>query len=254
MVSVTRRVDEVVQPMNGFLDPLAMEHVRYRDNVTLEAESVNPALVGTAVDYLTRMELGDKIGHAFETPLMGAYLGNRYGEASRLLKGIIGIDDESICNAVRLSTFDSYHRACRPMSIDPDELFIDNATCNNIRNMVIRSKNFFGKGVREFGFRFPEAYTDVIDAGDGDYMTHSGLWDMKVSKHSVNSKQTLQILVYYIMGLHSSNPNFYEIEVLGVFNPRLNTADWIRVNDISKTTIKVVEGYVIGYEQTVVSD
>lgn len=135
------------------------------------------------------------------------------------------------------------------MKTQPIDLVIDKQTCNNIRIMVERTKSFFkiNGPVVETGFTFPGAFTETIDSGDGDYLTRTGLWDMKVSAQGTTNKQTLQILVYYVMGMHSTNPNFKSVETLGIFNPRLNSADVVRIEDIDDYTIEIIERYVIGY-------
>ena len=45
-------------------------------------------------------------------------------------------------------------------------------------------------------------YTETVDSGDGDCLTSDTIWDVKVTKSTPNSKNTLQILMYYIMGKH----------------------------------------------------
>lgn len=48
------------------------------------------------------------------------------------------------------------------------------------------------------GFTFKGGYSPIVTAGDGDYLTKDTLWDFKVSKKELNSKHTLQLLMYYI--------------------------------------------------------
>ena len=50
-------------------------------------------------------------------------------------------------------------------------------------------------------FTFEGGYTNIVSSGDGDYLTEDTLWDFKVSKEEPKSKYTLQLLMYYIMGV-----------------------------------------------------
>ena len=59
---------------------------------------------------------------------------------------------------------------------------------------------------RNFTFE-PTGYTKIVNAGDGDFLTKDTLWDFKVSKSKIDRKQTLQILMYWIMGKHSGKKN-----------------------------------------------
>ena len=249
MVSVTQRVKQVVQPANGFLDPKSLTHIRFRDNEILGEESVQPSTVGSAVDYLSRLMSGDQPGEAFMISLLGAHKAGRYSEAQGYLHRISGLDDTSIENACKLVSFDTYFRSGTPMKKQPADMVVDEGTCNNIRIMVQRTQRFldsYGPVVSN-GFTMNGGYTSTINSGDGDILTSDGLWDIKTTKTGPDKNQTLQILVYYIMGTHSADTRFRSIKRIGLYNARLNTADYIMVSDLDTSTIQVVEKYVIGY-------
>ena len=128
-------------------------------------------------------------------------------------------------------------------------MVVDEGTCNNIRIMVQRTQRFldsYGPVVSN-GFTMNGGYTSTINSGDGDILTSDGLWDIKTTKTGPDKNQTLQILVYYIMGTHSADTRFRSIKRIGLYNARLNTADYIMVSDLDTSTIQVVEKYVIGY-------
>lgn len=128
--------------------------------------------------------------------------------------------------------------------IQPDE-----AAISNIRTMVERSLNFFeqyGPVVLD-GPTFEGGYTDVVSTGDGDFLTEDTMWDFKVSKKPPTNKHTLQVLMYYLMGKHSIHEEFDSVDIIGFFNPRLNTVYQMSVSDISPETIKTIEEEVIGY-------
>lgn len=130
-----------------------------------------------------------------------------------------------------------------------EEIVPDAATILNIRMMVERSLTFFeeyGPIVKD-GFTFEGGYTDTITTGDGDYLTADTLWDFKVSKTKPNKDQTLQLLVYYLMGMQSIHPEFQSIEKLGLYNPRQNKVFRLDLTDISDEILEMVRKEVIGY-------
>ena len=49
------------------------------------------------------------------------------------------------------------------------------------------------------------------------------------------------------MGLHSIRPEFLKIKYLGIYNPRVNVAYRVAVDDIPDDVIAEVEDKVIGY-------
>ena len=133
----------------------------------------------------------------------------------------------------------------------PEETTPDNITIKNIRAMVNRSLEFwkiYGP-VTIDGFTFEtDGYTDVVNSGDGDYLTIDTLWDFKVSKSKPTNKNTLQLLMYFIMGKHSGKDEFKNIKKLGIFNPRLNTVYLLDTSVIPIEIIKEVENEVICYK------
>lgn len=91
-------------------------------------------------------------------------------------------------------------------------------------------------------------YTPTVCTGDGDYLTADTLWDMKVIKSRITSKETLQLLIYWIMGQHSGRDLFKGITRLGVFNPRYNQVYLYDMHDIPAETVRAVERDVICYD------
>lgn len=296
-IPVTGRIRMIKQPYGGYLPVKSLNVIELNyDNYLISSakESVAPNLVGLTVDYLTRYMLtGDK-EKAFFIALKGIdyidELSKIYKEINNnndwhLLNGkdrvelakesldkIKGLDDESIYNAICLSTFDAVYRRgavnqyyfiknnvlrseyydhnLELRCLHPD-VKISEDTCINIRRMVERSLKFFeeyGPMICD-GFTFePDGYTKIVNAGDGDFLTKNILWDFKVSSNKPTSKQTLQILMYYIMGKHSGNPIFDEITNIGIYNPRLNTVYLKSIDEISSDVIDEVSREVIGYE------
>ena len=98
------------------------------------------------------------------------------------------------------------------------------------------------------GFNLLGGYTNVIDTGDGDYVTPGVVWDLKVSAAPPTNAHTLQLLIYFLMGKRSLHDDLVVAEEMGFFNPRLNAAFRLRAGDIPETTIAEVSRAVIGYQ------
>lgn len=273
MSSVTGRIKEVKQPYGGYVKPsmfaVTMMDKIDDDDVLCESENVHGSIVGMAVDYLTRFVMGASIEDAFSVSLTGMELAKRFGfdkhkdvaiQAEVYWYNIKSFDINLpfdmnysyIACACKLVTFDVWVRNM-PLAFSAksaDEVNVDVDTAMNIWNMVRRSVAFwqkYGPVVKDHFTFEPYGYTDVVDTGDGDYLTVDTLWDFKVSKGRLTSKYTLQLLMYYIMGKHSGQEVYRNMNKLGVYNPRLNTVYTLDVSDIPLDVIRVVEHDVICY-------
>lgn len=252
MCSVTRRIDKIKQPWGGYIRPKEFETIVLDGGGIDElnpVENVSPSLVGMAVDYLTRFMSGTSAIGAFKISEMGSRVVQRKELFDQLLSNVNGLDDDSISAAVKLSGFDSAYRAgvmaYRPVqNINPSS-----DTVENIRAMVERSLRFldqYGPKVMD-GLTFEGGYTGYVSSGDGDFLTKDTLWDFKVSKKKLQSKYTLQLLMYWRMGLHSIHPEYKNVKYLGVYNPRMNVVHLLDVSKIPEDVISTVETEVIGY-------
>lgn len=212
-------------------------------------ENVSPSLVGIAVDYLTRFMSGTSVEEAFKVSKLGAHVVRQRRLFKKLLSNVYGLDDDSIVAAVKLSGFDSAYRAGVTAYRPVEDIEPDDDTVENIRTMVERSLRFFnqyGPKVMD-GLTFEGGYTGYVATGDGDFLTNDTLWDFKVSKQKLQNKYTLQLLMYWRMGLHSIHPEYENVKYLGVYNPRMNIVYRLDVNDIPTDVISTVETEVIGY-------
>lgn len=263
MFSVTGRAQKVKQPRGGYINPKQFavtegENRRFEIDWSNFDGNVHASIVGMVVDYFTRYMLGEELLKAFEVPCTGAVLAEKYfgyegasKEAYGYLTGIKQIDDESIVNACKLVTFDVWCRnpgnaakSKRAIETNPDA-----STLMYISDMIVRCFYFlrkYGPIVRS-GFTFEGGYTNTVSRGDGDYLTKDTLWDVKVSKNPPTNKHTLQLLMYWIMGQHTGEKEFKNIDKLGIFNPKLNLIYTLNVTDIPSDTIKTVEEEVICY-------
>lgn len=251
--SVTQRIKKVKQPRGGYIHPKDLTVIPFGDGIdTLNLdENVHASLMGLAVDYMTRFMSGSSAEESFKISEMGARIIKEDMKAKKLIAGIKGLDNTSIINAVKLSGFDVVYRA-GIMGYKPIEEINPNIpTIENVRMMVERSLKFleqYGPKVLD-GFTFEGGYTNVVSTGDGDFTTADTLWDFKVSKMPIKKEHTLQLLMYWRMGLHSIHQEFQSIKYLGIYNPRMNIVYRIATSDISIDLISEVETEVIGYER-----
>jgi hypothetical protein len=251
MYSVTGRIQSIKQPRGGYLPVKSFEiDVLQDENTLLDGESLSPGLIGTAVDYLTRFMCGADSKNAFNISILGAKLINDEKYALTLVNKIKGLDDKSIYTACQIVGYDVVFRAGSSGYKEVRDIKATEVDITNVRTMVNRSLAFiekYGPIVLD-GFTFEGGYTRIVSSGDGDYLTADTLWDFKVSKNKPTSKHTLQILMYYIMGLHSINNNYFEsLQYLGIFNPRLNTVYRVYINNIPQAVLDEVTYSVIGY-------
>ena len=249
--SVTQRIKQVKQPRGGYINPRNLTSIPLGDGIESlnDEENVHASLVGLAVDYMTRFMSGDPVDDAFKISMMGASLIKEEKKAAKLMANVRGLDDNSIANAVKLSGFDVCFRAGGVGYKPVDGIAPDEATIENIRVMVERSLRFlkaYGPKVLD-GITIEVGYNNMVSAGDGDFTTADTLWDFKVSKMPVKKENTLQLLMYWRMGLHSIHPEFLKIKYLGIYNPRVNVAYRVAVDDIPDDVIAEVEDKVIGY-------
>ena len=221
--TVTRRAKSVKQPRGGYLKPKSFVPVSLGEGLDElnPVENVHASLVGMSVDYLSRFLSGTRLEEAFKPSLKGSVVSHHAEEADRLLRGVTGLDDASITNAVKLTGFDVCFRAGLQQYKPVEEIQPDTSTIENIRVMVNRTLHFldvYGPKILD-GFTFEGGYSDVIVNGDGDFLTADTLWDLKVSKNPIKKEHTLQLLMYWRMGLRSVYPEFRDVRYLGIYNP-----------------------------------
>ena len=278
MPSVTRVADQCKQPYGGYIKAAWFEKTQLSNApLSLDAENISPILVGLAVDYLTRFQSGLPKEEAFGISLAAAEIADhlmpgRLDEAREALDGISGLDKESIVNACKIVSFDVWRRSILAAMTTGSHLSIPNSiTVDHIRRMVQRSMHFlklYGPVVSyKFTFDPPNGdvadyismketgegryggYTPAVSSGDGDFHTKDTIWDFKVSKRELTSKQTLQLLMYYIMGKHSDQKQYETINKLGVYNPRLDTVYLLETERIPKLVFKRVGRDVLKYTE-----
>lgn len=250
MFSVTERINQISQPHGGYVNPRTFKVTPIHDGKHVFNILPNYRHIqGLAVDYLTRFMSGRPKEYAFIISLLGAGEVSETDNAKRLLNSIKGLDAKSIYSACQLVGYDiAFRRGSKYFS--PVELITpDDNVINNIILMVQRSLVFlqkYGPAVKE-GFTFEGGYTEVVSSGDGDYLTSDTLWDFKASQYPPTSNNTLQLLMYYILGFHSVHDEFQYIKKIGIFNPELNTVYELELSEIPDRIFHDISHDVLGY-------
>lgn len=270
MVNVTGRVKAVKQPHGGYLPARTLTQEVFDDGGELhEKEDVHPTLIGTVVDHLFRYSQPESdVVDVFSLSLSSALAGGFQNYAMSILDVMSkDIDESTVRGALALTRYNGIGwGTLDPSDGDPARAAIpsNDETISNIQRMVERTRAFFERegGVAKDTFVFGDAmsrthsgYTEVVTHGDGDILTPNGMWDIKVSKNKPTSKNTLQLLMYYLMGqrafMSGGEPMYdglyHRLETIGFFNPRLNASFSIDVADLDEEMLREVDREVIGY-------
>ena len=272
MESVTERAKTVIKTkiMSAidFLKLSDFEKIQFEDGIELNPqENVDPSIIGRTVDYVSRWYmLGAKgLGKAFHYPFRGLavaaiHSGHREEFAHEFLESFgkdmkKGFQDDSSIGALcRLASFDVWDRNIFQAIAyhNLDKINPDSATCSNIRTLLKRTIKFYKMDTVKFDEEYLKGgFTDVVGAGDFDFLTSDTLFDLKIAVASTMKssakKYILQILMYWIIGQHSGNKIFKNITKIGIFNPRSNTAYVLDMSKVSPDIIRFVEDYVICY-------
>ena len=210
MSSVTDRIKQVKQPRGGYVKPSQLHKTVLDDGKTLHmSNSVHASITGMAVDYLSRLMRGSSVDEAFCVSVMGAGMAEKLGmrgakqECVGYLAQVKGLDDRFIVCTCKACAFDVWFRnpMTATMSKTPVDTMPDNYAVEDIRTLVERSLAFFDKygPVTADGFTFePDGYTNIVDSGDGDFLTGDTLWDVNLTRLKVacfqrrNRRTTIQ--------------------------------------------------------------
>lgn len=261
MASVTQLIKQATQPRGGYLPLAQFEEQEFSDGHEVITDfNIHSSLVGLAVDCGTRLILGASVKEVFRIAIRGASMldSNAAATAAKLLKTIQDrtkktgeLNDEVIIAICQMSGFDVCYRAGTKRYKPVGDIVPDKRTIASIRVFIARTLEFFKSqgGIVSDGFTMEGGLTDAVDSGDGDFLTQCGLWELKTSKYEPTIKHTLQVLLYYLMGLRSNKEEFQNIESIGIFNPILNKA-WVKpVFEIDEAILNTVSEEVLGYNQ-----
>lgn len=255
MFSVTQRIKQIKQPYGGYINK-KLFNLNYLngDELDIKKENISPSTVGLVVDYLTRLHFEKDIFKVFDISLRGFNLNNVIEREiyNQLLDLLVSVklhtiqSDELIKVACLVAPYDAIYRAGVPASQIAPKM-PNEATIRHIRIMVNRTIKLFENSKRLFtNITFRGGYTNVISTGDGDFATEDTIYDLKVSKQGLNSKQTLQIYLYYLLAKRSKQDKYKNINKIAIYNPRLDIEYICNIKDIPKNIEQKVKSDVMG--------
>ncbi len=261
MLSVTGRIETVSQPNGGYVPKSLFRTKSYDDyNEIHEINITLSSIQGMAVDYLTRFIISNNKLKAFDISIQGAlrldevYENHKeYQNVMALLDGVTGLDRQSIINTCRIVCYDSVRRAGIESYQPAEDVEFSEELYANIPVLVNRCISFLDSvgPVISNELTFEGGYTTLVSSGDGDYATKDMIIDIKVSKNEFSAKWSLQLLMYYLLGIHSEHPEYKEIRRLCIFNPYENHSYICEIADISDESKYKVSHDVLGYKMAV---
>lgn len=251
-MSIARRAATYPQPRYGFVPVEDLRVRRSEDRRKLaEEESLPPWVANEIVRRLAQVELGADAEDVFKASLTGA---RRLGtdaleDAQHQISLVNGVSSQSIESVHRLVAYSSLAEIGAKAYRVAIDSFADEDTLKDIRIMVQRSRSFFEENgpILHSGFDVEGGYTDTVSNGQGDFLAEGSIWDLRAYAGPLTTTDTLRVLMYYLMGQRSVHQEFQRVVRIGVFNPRLYEARWIRVNEIQEATKYEVSSRVIGY-------
>lgn len=253
MASISKRISQTRQPWGGYLKNEKFSIKKLSSHLKLNfRENIPSEVTELAVDYLTRYMIGSSASDAFASALNGASIVKERNNANVLLHNIKGLNNKSIISACKLAGYELLQRDGKASSRQISQIAPNAKTIWNIKQMVHRGLDFWDAygPVVSIGFPFEDGYTFTVTSGKGDYQTQDTLWILSTSRRKPNKIHTLKLLMHYIMGQHSSNPDLHSITQLGIYNPRQNKVYLMNVSGIKGSVIDTVTKNVIGYGAT----
>ena len=205
MTTVTHFVNKTKQPYGGFLPIRKFKKNNIGSGETLcdlSEENVYASIVGMVVDYLTRYRLTSDFEESFKFSIKGALFAGRFDEVQELQTIIDGPNwNKAVIAACELVRYDIVYRT--GMFVEPKNREKPNIkTIDNITRLIDRTCSYLeGCGrIVGLGTSFELSPKNwKVTKGDCDFITQNMLIDLKVSVKAPTSKETMQILVYYIL-------------------------------------------------------
>lgn len=266
-----------IQPRGGFLPPkkLSVESLcnhpetKYEELVVKLCRSgaLSPQTLGLVFDYLLRVEIllsadiavEESIQEAFYISLLGAKLADQAENAKALVGKLIRLyknkrrDNKKIVQtASELVRFDAMLRAgyydpnYQPIEVtdfdkDAIKLMVDTTRIYLMQNESLTS----------LGFCFSGVGSENVAGSDGDLLSKESLIDLKVSVKEPTSKHTLQLLLYYLLGLHEQPEQYKQLRYLKIINPRLGRVYFYETAKLDTEMLRKIEHDVMGYKNSV---
>lgn len=288
MNSVTEVVRKVKQPKGGIL-PINWFDVIDMDGEPIICDKIPPVIVGKVIDSMLHLTIRTPKEKLFKSSISGydkrvEYFARQFTRNTsgyELMYEEIEAEDDILNVQSLIGRLDKYRNECDLYNMalclslihqydiwDMDFQYISRLTTvqssrptyytkGDIRKLVklfTRTLQWICSIITDkvivFDFKFyPNGYTDTIQYGVGDFVCSYTLFDLKCTKSIPSNLSTLQILIYYVMGLNSGNRLYSSIKYLGLYSPITNKLWRLDVRKIPADLIKRISTEVVGYEQ-----
>lgn len=271
-----------IQPHGGFIPPKDMAVKQFESKTNnyeqligviskLEEKTLSPQSFGLVFDYLLRTEMAiifkvrpaEAVIDAFKVSFLGASEIDKFNDAKALAFELIkcySVDDwKSRLDYLKVAQIASelvvYDAVFRAGYYNPDAQppKVSNGDKEELELMLRATEYHLLKNedVIEFGFGFTAEGAENLLPSDGDILTKTSIIDIKCSKNEPTSKHTLQLLLYYILGLHERPSDFKTLQYIKILNPRLGKVYSYEIAKVSVETFKHIESDIMGYRESV---
>lgn len=248
-------------------------------------DTLNPQIAGTAVDMAARVGLRserwpDQALHKIFYRQLDHAVKNGY--ENEALKNLAQIRSYGSVNDIQaIYNMVSYDHLNELPADDQERLRIlalsteDN---QQIMTLANRTVQFFKKYDRplSIGFNLSDYRTSETPAVDGeiDYLGRDGVWDIKTGswhtrfygnapfitdpsdddgyKYPVSRRNLLQVILYYLIGLHCHDAGVFEnMNYLGIYNARYDMGVKIDIDQLPQTMMHDLEVNTLGVKPDV---
>lgn len=287
MNSVTRVIRNIKQPNNGVL-PLSKFRVHNIGGDIIKCDKIPPILVGKIVDSMLHVTIRSNKEKLFRSSISGynkriEYFARQFSynngfefESKRIEQEDGMFNVYSLINRLDgyMKEFKFYELAICLSLIHQYDIWDSQFSYMSTTSSIVSSRpKYFTKGdIRKivqlykrtldwlckimgkdnitFDYKFyPDGYTQNIQYGVGDFICNNMLIDLKCTQSNPTTINTLQILTYYVMGLHSNNKLYKNISSIGIYSPILNKLWYLGIDSIPNESIKFVEDSVLEYSK-----
>ena len=101
------------------------------------------------------------------------------------------------------------------------------------------------------GVSFKAEGANNVSPSDADFLTEESIIDLKCSVSKPTSKHTLQLILYYILGLHEYPNEFKKLKYIKIINPRIDKVFSYEIKKIDVEDLKYNEKEIMGYAKSV---
>ena len=238
------------QPPVGFLNPKLFKVTQVYDKYPMEDIKLNANLLVLSVVNLSLFLLNKDKELAFDNCIKGFAILDSFEVNDELRKEFIndlsrlkGLDDESIISAINLARFDIFSKTGYNLKYAKNiyRIVPKKETLINIRRLIKRNLYLLNKvgDIKECRTLFNKVtYTNIVKSGRLSFLANDDtLIQIKISKRVLNMKDTLFILIVYLL---LNNEVKKDIKHLVIINPLTYKIYKLDINDIDIDIINEV--------------